>query len=694
MADALDITFDPVLSWWWCGAIALVAVILLGWAARVRASGLVWRTAAILVFLLTLANPTLVREHREPRPDVAVIVVDDSASQSIAERARNRDSFLEELRGRMEGLPQLEVRVARSDDPRRRGTRLFDTVSRATGDIPAHRLAGVIAITDGQIHDVNAAFDGSAAPAPFHVILTGRRGESDRRVVIEQAPTFGMVGRDVSLKYRVDESGQDPGGIVPVTVRVDGEPVTTIGVPANTLQTLEVPLTRAGETIVEIQAAERQGELSTINNTAAHAVTAVRDRLRVLLVSGAPHPGERTWRALLKSDPAVDLVHFTVLRPPEKQDGTPTRELSLIAFPVRELFELKIDGFDLIVFDRYFRRGLLPRSYLGNIADYVRGGGALLEASGPSFAGSFSLARTQVGEILPVVPTGDIVTAGFRPRITELGFRHPVTAGLPGSGTMDADGTRLSEAGWGRWLRQIDADPVRGDVLAEGAGNRPLLVLDRVGEGRIAHLLSDHIWLWSRGYEGGGPQAELLRRLAHWLMKEPDLEENDLRAVVAGKRIEVTRRSLTDAPASVTMIGPDGEEETRELVRSGMGMHTAVFESGRIGLHRFSDGKLVRLVALGSLNDVEFSSLRTTAEVVGPVVKQSGGGVFWSAEDGVPDIRRVRPGRAATGRNWLGLRRNQAHEVTGVHTTRMMPELLTLVLLLGFAVQAWRREAD
>ena len=97
-------------------------------------------------------------------------------------------------------------------------------------------------------------------------------------------------------------------------------------------------------------------------------INGVRDRLRVLLVSGEPHAGERTWRNLLKSDASVDLVHFTILRPPEKQDGVPVDELSLIAFPTRELFIEKIEDFDLIIFDRYRRRGILPSLYLENIA--------------------------------------------------------------------------------------------------------------------------------------------------------------------------------------------------------------------------------------------------------------------------------------------------------------------------------------
>ena len=694
MADAIGIDFDPLLNPWTFGAIALVAVLLVGWGLRVGASGIRWRALAMAVFLLTLANPTLVRETREPRADVAVLVVDDSASQGVGDRAAVRDRVLADFRASMQDRSDLEVRVVRVEGTRRRGTRLFDVISRERGDIPDHRLAAIVAITDGQVHDADASLDGTALPAPFHLVLTGRRDEDDRRIVIEQAPTFGMVGHSVGLTFRVEDPGVPPDTVVPVSVLVDGEPFRTMSVPVQRKQELAFELTRAGETIVEIEVAERSDELGTVNNRIAHAINAVRDRLRVLLVSGTPHAGERTWRSLLKADPAVDLVHFTVLRPAEKQDGTPVRELSLIPFPARELFELKIDGFDLIVLDHYHRRGVVPRVYLANIVNYVRSGGALLAASGPMFAGRFSIAATPIGEILPSSPLGNVIEAGFRPRITEQGFRHPVTAGLPGGGEMDRDGVRISEANWGRWLRQVEAEVRQGDVLFDGVGGRPLLMLARIGDGRVAQLLSDHVWLWSRGYEGGGPQAELLRRLAHWLMKEPALEENDLRATVTGQRIEIIRRSMDDAGKSVTMTAPGGHSETRELERIGIGTHTAVFEADRVGLYRFSDGELVRLVALGDLNDLEFARLQTTADIVGPVARATGGGVFWAGDDGTPDVRRVRPGRAAAGRGWLGLRANEAHDVTGVHTTRLLPEVLALVLLLGSAILAWRREAD
>src|SRR5207302_1897653 len=219
-----------------------------------------------------------------------------------------------------------------------------------------------------------------------------------------------------------------------------------------------------------------------------------------------PHAGERVWRNILKSDPSVDLVHFTILRPPEKQDGTPIRELSLIAFPIRELFDVKLDDFDLIIFDRYSRRGIIPQAYVENVVRYVRKGGAFLEAAGPSFGTPMSLYRTPLGEILPTEPTGNVYEDGFKPQLTEAGRRHPVTEDLSGAGKPG------ETPSWVRWFRQVEARVHHGTTVMNGDHSAPLLVLDRVGKGLVAQLLSDQLWLWARGFEGGGPQAELLRR--------------------------------------------------------------------------------------------------------------------------------------------------------------------------------------
>jgi len=564
---ALSIDWAPLVPGLVLAVLALAALPLVGFAVWRRARGAWWRALTVAALLLALANPSLVEEQRDPLDDVALVVVDESPSQGIDPRTEQTEAAVEQVVRELAALPNTEVRVIRAGADAlaldKDGTRLFTALRQAMAKIPQQRIAGVVMVSDGQVHDVPENLEALGLDAPLHLLLTGAEDEGDRRLTIAKAPSFGIVGKPLSLTLTVEDlpAATGPGPrLARVIVRRDGVIEQNLQVPVGVEQTVEINLDHRGPNVLDIEVEPGPSELSLANNRAAVVINGVRDRLRVLLVSGEPHAGERAWRNILKSDPSVDLVHFTILRPPEKQDGTPIRELSLIAFPTRELFEVKLDEFDLIIFDRYRRRGVLPSIYLDNIATYVENGGALLEAVGPTFATPLSLYRTPLGRVLPGEPTGAIFEQGFRPKVTELGQRHPVTAGLEGAGTSDSEPT------WGRWFRQVDAEPNSGAVVMSGVEGRPLLILDRVGEGRVAQLLSDHMWLWSRGFEGGGPQAELLRRVAHWLMREPDLEEEDLRATVSGASLEITRRSLSPQLPQIEITAPSGEQTQITLV--------------------------------------------------------------------------------------------------------------------------------
>jgi hypothetical protein len=700
---AFTIATAPLLPW---TAIVLLGVacasaLLLGSLRRAR--GLLWRALAFAILLAALVNPSAVEEQRVPQRDIAIVLVDESPSQRIGDRQRMTDAALASLEDRLARERDLDLRVIRvgktqpgtGDD----GTRLFTALYRAMSEVPRQRLAGIVMITDGQVHDVPSGDANALKEAigtPLHVLLSGRPDEGDRRLVVDQAPSFGLVGKELKLTIRVEDLPQSlpkerqagPTGQARVTWRKDGSTPHPIMVPVDRDVTLPVAIDHGGPNVIEIEAEPGAHELTLGNNRAVVVVSGVRDRLRVLLVSGEPHAGERVWRNILKSDPSVDLVHFTILRPPEKQDGTPIRELSLIAFPIRELFDVKLDEFDLIIFDRYSRRGVIPQAYLENVARYVRNGGAFLEAAGPSFGTPLSLARTPLGTILPTEPTGNVFEEGFKARVTDLGRRHPVSERLSGAGAPGSDPT------WGRWFRQVEARVHHGTTLMIGDHDDPLLVLDRVGKGRVAQLLSDQMWFWARGFEGGGPEEELLRRLAYWLMKEPDLEENDLRAVVEGDRLMVRRQSLEpdDRPITVTM--PDGSTQTLTLSPDTGGRSSGSLPIGEMGLYRVTDGNRTALAAAGPLNPVEFADVRTTPERLSPVVAATGGGIFWVGDGTMPEIRRVYPDRAAVGRNWMGLRANGDYIVTGFSEIPLLPGIAALLLIVGGLLAAWRREGS
>ncbi|TCZ64484.1 hypothetical protein [Roseicella aquatilis] len=701
MQQALaGIDLAPILPLWLLVALGVVAALALLPAVWRRARGAGLRALVFAAILLALANPRLVEETRETRPDIALVVVDRSDSARIGTRAAQIEAARSAVEARLGRLPELEVRVVEVPEGGNQGTRLFAALEQALAEIPRARLAGVIALTDGQVHDVPRGPSpdipaASPIEAPFHALLPGRAGEVDRRLRVIEAPGFGIVGRSVELRVAVEDLGvAGNGGAARLSVRRDGAPPRVESVPVGREHRIEVPVERGGPTVIELSAEARPGEVSELNNRAVITVTGVRDRLRVLLVSGEPHPGERTWRRLLKADPGVDLVHFTILRPPEKDDLTPLNELALIAFPVRELFQVKLREFDLIVFDRFANRGILPPVYLRNIADYVRGGGALLMSVGPEFGGSVSLAGTPLGTVLPARPAGGgsgTAEGAFRPMVTPLGARHPVTEGLPG-----ANPDERREARWGRWYRSLQADARSGTTVMEAAGGAPLLVLDRVGEGRVALLLSDHIWLWSRGHDGGGPQAELLRRAAHWLMREPELEEEDLTARIEAGRLHVQRRSVEAAPPpEVTITAPDGSTRRAPLQPGAGGRATADLAADQPGVWQVSDGRRSAFAAAAAANPPEVADLRADPARLEPILAATGGAARWlgtGAEPVLPELRRVSPGRDAHGGGWIGLRRNGDHTVTGIAALPLLPPWLALPLVLGLAVLAWRRE--
>jgi hypothetical protein len=685
----------PLLPWWAIfGFIALAGLALIFGAFR-RARGTLWRLAAAAMLVLILLDPSLVQEQRQPQKDVAVVVVDDSPSMRIGQRRQYADEALQAVTQRLAALKDLDVRVVHAGAPDANapmadtGTQLYTALSRAIADVPRQRVAGAIMITDGEIHDMPPPAQ-LGLDAPLHVLLAGQPNEADRRLVVKDAPTFGLVGKEVQINVRVEDlpdGGPSNGnaGTAQLTMRKDGGDAVIRNVAIGKDVSLTVPIDHGGANIVELSVNAGPHELTLDNNRAALVINGVRDRLKVLLVSGEPHQGERTWRNILKSDPSVDLIHFTILRPPEKQDGTPIHELSLIAFPIRELFDEKLDQFDLIIFDRYRQMNVLPPAYLENIARYVQKGGALLDAAGPSFGSPQSLYRTPLGAVLPAEPTGNVLEQGYVPHLTDVGRRHPVTSDLPG---LPSDPTKTPP--WGRWFLDVEAQAQRGNVVMDGLGDRPLLVLDRVGQGRVAELLSDEMWLWTRGYEGGGPQAELLRRVVYWLMKEPDLEENDLRAEVQGNRLIVTRQSLQ--PSDTPVTGPDGKPQTLALAPSEGGRSTGSLPVTESGLYRITDGKRTALAAAGALNPIELADVRTTDEKVAADVAATGGGTYWVGPGSIPDIRRVGTDRTASGRGWMGLRQNGDYVVTGVSEMPLLPGLFALLLALGAFLLAWRRE--
>jgi hypothetical protein len=688
------LSFSPLVPMWalaLAGVAALAVLAIYAWGNG-RARG--WRAAILALGLVALANPLWVREQRAPLSDVALVVIDTSPSMAFPDRLAAREATRAALEQRLAALGQLEVQVI-DTGPATDRTDLLAAVQASLDSLPADRLAAVIAVTDGQVHalpdDLPAALRSLVPGAPVHGLIVGAPSERDRRLGLLNQPTFAIVGAEVTVRFLVEDDAAPAGERVTVSLTLDGQSLPPVQASVGEPAEVAVPVARRGLNALGLSVPALADEVSAANNTAALGITGVRDRLRVLLITGEPYPGARVWRDLLKADPSVDLVHFTILRSPNKTDFTPVEEMSLIGFPTEELFEEKLTSFDLIIFDRYRRRGILPIAYFENMVSYVEGGGALLVVSGEAEAGGASLYRTPLAAVLPARPTGEVPTGAFRPRPSAVGARHVVMAPLAAA---------RPDEGWGPWYMRVAATAVSGQTLLEGPEASPLLVIDRVGQGRVAQVLSDQLWLWARGHGGGGPYADLVRRVAHWLMQEPELEEEQLRLVLNGMTAALTLTTLADVAPDATLTAPDGASTAVPLSPAAEpGRFTAEVPAGLLGVYTAEAGSARALAVNGAANSEELADLTSTDAVMAQIARASRGGtarIGTGAEVRLPELRRVSASSAAAAslRNadWLGLRERGAYAVTERLATPLWPGLLGAMGFLLVGVLMWRRE--
>jgi Putative glutamine amidotransferase len=670
--------FDPLLSPMLIGALGAGGLLLCVLAFGLKLKGSLIRALMVLALSGVLANPVWVEQQTEPLRDVAVLITDASESMTLDGRSALMQTMAQTIREKIAADPELEL-VETQVLPSPEGTALFTALKNGAAKAPPGRLAGIMVLSDGLAHDLLP----SALPdAPVHTLRIGDPEHGDRSLRIINAPRYGLVGEMAQFILHIADTGQPKANGAVVSLRVDGGEALRVRVAVGKDVSVNLPIEKRGDNVVQIEVEPAAEELTLINNRTAVKVNGIRDRLRVLLVTGEPYAGVRAWRNLLKSDPAVDLVHFTILRPPLKIDPTPVNEMALIAFPTRELFVEKLNSFDLIIFDRYTRRGVLPMLYLDHVARYVENGGALLVVAGPEFAGPFSLARTPLSSILPARSLGKVKSRAFRPTLTPKGARHPVTAPLASMAKT-----------WGRWGRLIDVSSFSGTAVLADEQNAPLMLLDRVGKGRVAMFMSDHAWLWSRGFDGGGPHAELYRRLAHWLMKEPELEEEALRATTKNGQLHIRQQTLANTANPVKVTGPDGTPLSVALKKDGPGTFSAVMPASASGLYSIRSGKLLAVTSGGALNPKEYAKLIPSAKALRPLSEQTRGGVYniRSMKD-MPALRRTSVRDRQAGRTWLGLQRNGAYVVTGEQQRPLLPAILIVLLLLGLAAGAWWRE--
>jgi len=674
-----SLNFYPLIHINFLTALIILSLIVIFIGFKLKAPGNIFKAMLLFLIILSISNPTIISENRENIPDTVAVILDLSPSQDINDRKEIAQKTYKNIKDELEKINNLDIRLKTING--QRGSKIFEPLNSMVGDVPEERLAGAIIITDGQISDAPTLVNNFNFKAPINVLLTGNKEEKDRRLIIESSPRFGIVGEEVNIDIKVEDiSANSPNALV--SINMNDEIEQSRSIPIGEIVTITMPLERAGITSLNIEVEPGKEELTLQNNKAVVEINAIRERLKVMLVSGEPNMGLRSWRNLLNSDPSVDLVHFTILRPPNKQDLTPVGELSLIPFPSRELFQANLNDFDLIIFDQYHLRGILPQFYLKNVVEYVVNGGALLDASGPAYAGPYSLSLSPLQNILPSEPTGDVVVQEFTPTMTDYGERHPVTANLK-------DNTSNN---WGPWYRMVEGITIAGDVLLEGPEARPLLILNRVGKGRVAQILSDQSWVWTKPGSNKGPQADLLRRLVHWLMKEPELEENELSARIDNDTILITRNSLILDNKPIISISPDNTKKEIILEDIGKGKQIGKILSPQEGTWKFSSGNSKISLIVGNSNSSEYLDVRTTDNIVGPIVEFTSGSISWVNNENLPKIRYLQKNKLAENSNDIKLVKNEKYFVKSLKQSTLTPWYLALMLSLILLFLSWYRE--
>ena len=694
-------SFSPLIDLWILYVLGFLCFLLIFLLLMKRINDSFLRLLFLLILCGFSTNPSIIKEKERIERDIVLVIIDRTSSQNVSDRQVFTASALKSIREqsqKLKGVVFREIEIfdgglGNSNIGLKEGSNIMTKLRQVIGKVPLGRFGGVILITDGQIHDVLPVDQKIFKNIPVHTLLTGKKHERDRVLVIDEAPQYGIVGKKVSLLFHIKDVGVDAfdsreNQLVNVTLTKGAEIILRRKVPIGVKTKFNFLVNHAGWSTFDLEVDSLVDELSPLNNHVLLKVNGIRNRLRVLLVSGQPHAGQRMWRSFLKSDVSVDLVHFTILRPPNKENFVPTEELALIPFPVRELFEQKLKSFDLVIFDRYLIRDILPTSYLQNVVDYVNQGGAIMLTVGPEFTGVRSLYNSKLSKILPARPTGGIFERGFVPKISEIGKRHPVTKNL-----VNREKLLIAEKDWGKWFRQVETKLLSGSVVMHGIQNMPLLILDRKVEGRVALLLSDHIWLWARGYQGGGPYAELLRRTVHWLMKEPELEEESLEAAIKDGNLNVRRTSLSKSDVKINIRRPSGFKETHLFKSNAISNKGVAIPAREIGVYSVNDGVNSIKVSSDVLNSIEMRDLRVTKKFIKMVSKASGGGIFW-IEEGVPTLREVRLGRDTKGKKWVGLVNNRILITSGTKVLPLIPSYIFLVLSILILGLLWWRHSN
>ena len=680
----MEVNFYPLFSYESTFLISLIFILILALYFYFYLKNFFLRIFIFLILLILVFNPLINSMRKLHHKDILIVMYDKTQSvietkkidQLIKVKKNIKDIIVDEEK--LE-IVEIEVNNLNNKDGKIQ-TKIITNVQKAFQKLEKNRVAGVIIVTDGIIHDLDK-IEEDFIDIPIHFFLLGNKNERDRSIITENIPEYAVVGKPIDFMFKIiDENFQEE---VSASFILDGMQILTKTFITNINHQIKLPINHAGENLLEIKINNHPNEITFANNYKVFKINGIHEKLRVMLISGEPNMGLRNWRNILNSDPSIELLHFTILRPPSKRDLTPVKELALIPFPSQELFSADISKFSLIILDQYTLQGILPKKYLDNIVDYVIGGGAILNISGQEYLSDRSLLNSSLVNILPTRPE-EFFIGPFLPSLTDLGKRHPITNTLEKA---------FKDNKWGKWFSFIKANKISGQTLMS-ANKYPLLIINEVSQGRVAQILSDQSWVWNKDRENKGPLVELLRNTIHWLLKTPELQENYLNVIKNNNFITLNLNSLNDGDTSAIITSPSGENLFVLMKDNKNGSLFGKFESTEYGKFNIKVNDIEKDFFIGITDSKELEKVSSSSFLINSFFeknKQYLYSITWLG-DSIPKIVKVFNKNNIAGSNWVGLLEKKVQKNDTFINKELINWSLIMPLLLLLLFMCWYRE--
>ena len=648
------------------------------------------RVLIFLTFLIFILNPQINKKHAEFHKDIVIVVTD--MTQSIIETRKDKEvetihKDLSSQLYKLGNIEQINIKLNNNKiieyNEKEKETSLFKEVNNVINNLNIERLSGIIVITDGQILDLHN-YNKLLSKTPIHYILVGNKKEKDRILKTTNVPKYAILGKKYELSVEIIDNIEKKD--LKTEFFLNEKLVDTKYLSPNNNFKIPLPKLSIGKNILEIRTEEANKEISKLNNYQIHEIDGIQNKLKVMLISGEPNMGLRNLRNILNSDPNIELLHFTILRPPTKRDLTPVKELSLIPFPTQELFAADISKFNLIIFDQYGLQGILPPKYLENISNFVFSGGALLDIVGKKHLTRDSLINSPIKQILPTKPLESISNESFRPKLTGVGKRHPITNKLKNN---------YREKPWGKWTNYTRSQLTSGKVLLHHE-NDPLLAVDNVGKGRVVQILSSDSWIWQKSQDNKGPLIELTRNIIQWLLKNPKLEENFVNFYKDNNLIKIKLNSVSSGDINTKIVTPNKKSINLKLKDTGNGIFEGEFKSLERGKFQMIWKDKIKYFILDDINNKEVEEIISTDNKIKSYIEENiiftkNFNVVWNDGD-TPKIIRIYNNKILSGKNWIGVLEKNAPKISEISKQKLFNWYTIFMFLVFLIFFCWYKE--